>query len=183
MILDQNQVVGNMSMQTKPSSLLLFLLCSMVVSSLLTGCRSTPDYRGLRIDPIECDMGYLSAENAHSFLPFIMGGYTRGPKSLLYSLPFLSWYVNSKQHKGFAFIAPFIVYDIDTIYYASDNRMAGYRNVNFWFLGLFGSTHSLTGVHKDEEVERSFYWFFPLFSGGKDEEGSFFNLFMFIPLA
>lgn len=169
-------------MQIKTLSLPLTLFCLVAMLIATSGCRSTPDYRSLKIDPIECDMGYLSDENAHSFLPFILGGYTRGPKSLLYSVPFMSWYVNSKQHKGFAFLAPFIVYDIDTIYYASDNRMAGYRNVNFWFLGLFGSTRSLTGVHRDEEVERSFYWFFPLFSGGRNEDGNFFNLFWFIPL-
>jgi hypothetical protein len=74
------------------------------------------------------------------------------------------------------------VYDIDSIYYASDNRMAGYRNVTFWFLGLIGSTHSITGVHRGEEVQRSRYWLFPLFMGGEDEEGPFFNLLMFIPL-
>jgi hypothetical protein len=146
------------------------------------GCRSDLDYRNMRIDPVEREMGYLSPENGHSFLPFILGGYTKGPKSIVYSVPLLAWYVNSKQHKGFAFLAPFLVYDIDTIYYASDNRMAGYRNVTFWFLGLFGSTHSLTGVHRGEEVRRSSYWLFPLFAGGEDEEGSFFNLFMFIPL-
>jgi hypothetical protein len=156
--------------------------CLLAGLILLAGCRGTPDYRQLRIDPIEREIGYISEENEHSFLPFILGGYTRGPKSLLYSVPLLSWYVNSKQHKGFAALAPFLVYDIDTIYYASDNRMAGYRNVNFWFLGLLGSTFTLQGVHRGEEVERSTYWLFPLFSGGRNEEGSYFNLFFFIPL-
>jgi hypothetical protein len=157
-----------------------FVLCGLL--GCLTGCRTTPDYRDLKIDPVERDMGYLSAENAHSFLPFILGGYTRGPKSLIYSVPLLSWYVNSKQHKGYAFLAPFLVYDIDTIQYASDNYMDGYHNLNFWFLGLLGSTHTLTGVHRGEEVESSCYWFFPLFVGGTDEDGPFFDLFMFIPL-
>ena len=163
--------------------LLIAILCLSTVFTGLSGCRVTPDYRGMTIDPIEKELGYLTAENGHNILPFILGGYTKGPKSLLYSVPFLSWYVNSKQHKGFAFLAPFIVYDIDFIYYASDNRMAGYKNVTFWFLGLLGSTHSLTGVHpRGEEVERSCYWFFPLFMGGEDEEGSYFKLFMFIPI-
>jgi hypothetical protein len=161
-----------------------FALISFLIlgSFLQIGCRSTPDYRHLKIDPLEREIGYLSKENAHSFLPFILGGYTRGPKSLLYSVPLLSWYVNSKQHKGFAVLAPFLVYNIDSIEYASDNRMAGYRNVHFWFLGLFGSSYTLEGVHRGEETERSTYWFFPLFLGGKDEEGNYFRLFWIIPL-
>ena len=130
----------------------------------------------------ERELGYLSAENGHYLLPFILGGYTKGPKSLVYSAPLLSWYVNSNQHKGFAFMAPFIVYDIDTIYYASDNRMAGYSNLTYWFLGILGSTQSLTGVQRGEEVEQSSYWFFPLFKGGVDEEGSYFDLLMVIPI-
>lgn len=137
----------------------------------------------MRIDPMEKQMGYLTAENGHTFMPFILGGYTKGPKSLVYSVPFLSWYVNSKQHKGLALLAPFLFYDIDTIYYASDNRMAGYKNVTFWLCGLVGSTHTLTGVHpRGEEVERSAWWLFPLFMGGRDEQGSYFRLFMVLPV-
>jgi hypothetical protein len=163
--------------------LLITCLCLSAPLAALPGCRTTPDYRNMRIDPMEKELGYLTAENGHNVLPFILGGYTKGPKSLVYSVPLLSWYVNSKQHKGFAFLAPFIVYDIDFIYYASDNRMAGYKNVNFWFLGLIGSTRSLTGVHpRGEEVERSSYWFFPLFMGGTDEEGPYFKLLMLIPI-
>ena len=155
--------------------LLFFLITS------LYGC-STPDYRDLRIDPMEREMGYLSSENEHRFLPWILGGYTKGPKSLVYSVPLLSWYVNSKQHKGYAFISPIVAYNIDSIQYASDNRMAGYKSVNFWLLGLIGYIESLQGVHRGEEVRRSFYWLFPLFSGGEDEDGAYFNLLMFIPV-
>jgi len=165
----------------RPCCIAIACLLGLLLPAL-PGCRSTPDYRDLRIDPVERDLGYLSRENSHAFLPFILGGYTRGPKSLLYSVPMLSWYVNSKQHKGFALLAPFLVYDVDTIYYASDNYMDGFRSLNFWFLGLFGSTHSLTGFHRGEEVERSSYWIFPLFHGGRNEEGTFFNLFMFLPV-
>jgi len=164
------------------SKLYFPFILSVLFLTLLQGCVSEMDYRNMTIDPAEVDMGYLSSENGHRILPFILGGYTRGPKSLLYSAPLLSWYVNSKQHKGFAFLAPFIVYDIDTIHYWSDNRMAGYSNLSFWFLGLIGSTKSLTGVRYGEEVLRSSYWFLPFFIGGEDEEGSYFNLFMFIPL-
>ncbi len=162
-----------------------FLIPSLLLASVVcfAGCRGTHDYRGMQIDPVEKEMGYLTSENGSAFLPFILGGYTTGPKSLVYSVPLLSWYVNSNQHKGYAFIAPFIYYDIDSIYYASDNRMAGYKNVTFLFLGLIGSTHSLTGVHpRGEEVERTSYWLFPLFMGGEDEEGSYFNLLMILPI-
>lgn len=156
-------------------AVLIFLAASF-------GCRGTADYRNMRIDPAEVDMGYLSSENDHHILPFILGGYTKGPKSLVYSVPLLSWYVNSKEHKGFAFLAPFIVYDIDTISYWSDNRVAGWSSLTFWFLGLFGSTYSVTGIHRGEEIKRSSYWFFPLFMGGEDENGAYFRLFMLIPL-
>lgn len=156
-----------------------FLLLLIIIGSY--GC-ATPDYSDLRIDPMERELGYLSSENGHSFLFWILGGYTTGPKSLVYSVPLLSWYVNSKQHKGYAFIAPIVAYNIDSIYYASDNRVAGYKSVDFWLLGLIGATESMTGMHRGEEVERSSYWLFPLFLGGEDEDGSYFNLLMFIPL-
>ena len=76
---------------------------------LLLSCRSDLDYRNMKIDPVEREMGYLSSQNGHRVLPFVLGGYTKGPKSLVYSVPLLSWYVNSKQHKGFAFLAPFML--------------------------------------------------------------------------
>jgi hypothetical protein len=158
---------------------LLSLLC--LFSTVSYGC-SIPDYHDLRIDPVEREMGYLSSENEHEIIPWILGGGTKGPKSLVYSVPLLSWYVNSKQHKGYAILAPFLVYNIDTIHYASDNRAAGYKNVRFLFLGLLGTTETLSGMHRGEEVKRSSYWLFPLFLGGEDEEGSYFNLFMIIPL-
>ena len=159
------------------------LLIAIVLAAASVSC-TTPDYRNMRIDPVEKQMGYLTPENGHTFMPFILGGYTKGPKSLVYSVPLLSWYVNSKQHKGLALLTPLLFYDIDTIYYASDNRMAGFKNVTFLFLGIVGSTYSLTGVHpRGEEVERSAWWFFPLFLGGRDENGSYFRLFMIIPIS
>ncbi len=173
-------VFSILRMESKMINKTAFFL--LLATLLFSGCQNHLDYRGMEIDPTERHLGYLSAENGHCLLPFILGGYTKGPKSIVYSAPFMSWYVNSKQHKGFAFIAPFIVYDIDTIYYASDNRMAGYRNLTFWILGLFGRTYQLTGVHREKEVEHCTYWFFPLFRGGENENGRYFDLFMFIPL-
>lgn len=168
-----------MCMNTNTSLTNLFIFLFLIIGA---GCAGNFDYRNMTIDPQERDLGYLTSKNGHVILPFILGGYTQGPKSLVYSAPLVSWYVNSKQHKGFALLAPFLVYNIDTIYYASDNRMAGYKHVNFWLLGLFGTTRTLTGVHRQEEIERSRYWFFPLFMGGEDEGGSYFNLFMIIPI-
>ena len=46
--------------------LLITSLCLSAILSALAGCRVTPEYRGMTIDPIEKELGYLTAENGHN---------------------------------------------------------------------------------------------------------------------